>query len=222
MDIPMLAHASETEGVGGWVHPVLYFPWNPVVLVEGSIDVTIFEHVARVVGLGHIRFVSLPDIDQTAKRGGKDAITQFLKTAKVFIRNRGKGCPFLVLADWDVSDQEMAKMRAAYGNEADRYVLRMDPELADPVMSEDFRGIERFYPPKVLYDADAAGELILGIKDGKPLSVSASQLQQAKGALSGRLRRVDEPELLKPLIQNLLLVTDAVNAESPLQLKLKV
>lgn len=72
--IPELTRAAETKGVAGWVHPILYFPWNPVVLTEGPIDSEVLSHVATLAGIDHLRFVCLPELDSKEKRGGKDKI----------------------------------------------------------------------------------------------------------------------------------------------------
>jgi hypothetical protein len=33
MPIQKLTREAESKGVSGWVHPILSFPWNPIVLV---------------------------------------------------------------------------------------------------------------------------------------------------------------------------------------------
>jgi hypothetical protein len=212
MTIPALTQASETKGVAGWVHPVLYFPWNPVVLVEGGIDSAVLEHVANLVGFSHLRFVTVPDLDTAKRRGGKDVLVSFLKSAASLIKNRAPNCPFVVLLDWDVSDQEMQQAASAYGQKGDRFVLRMDPAHADELVGKDFRGIERFYPPTVFTEAHASGDLILGVQAGKPYSIAKSQLEPAKLKLMERVKQIDDPSKLTPLVN---ILSDLATVTNP-------
>lgn len=220
MPIPQLTRAAEIRGVSGWVHPILSFPWNPVVLVEGAIDVDVLSHAASLAGSEHLRFLSLPGLDPTEARGGKDAIIVYLRRNKALLQNRPSEAPLLVLFDWEVSKQELQKAKIAYGGGADRYVLGMDDGHCDALLSSDFKGIERFYPPKVFLDAHTAGELVLGIATGKPYSISKEQLNKAKNFLRDRLLQMDSLEKLKPLIKVILDLEKAARRDAALQLSL--
>jgi energy-coupling factor transporter ATP-binding protein EcfA2 len=218
--IPELTKAAEMEGVSGWVHPVLSFPWNPVVLVEGANDAGVLYHAASMAGHDHLRFLSLPELDRSYSRGGKDSILSYLRRHADLIENRPREAPLIVVLDWDVSSQELAQARRAYGRHGDRRVLRMDVQHCDSLLSSDFRGIERFYPPRVLLEAHHADELTLAIKDGKPYSVAKAQLDAAKNHLARRVLEVNEPEELKPLIAVVRDVHTAVFADRPIQKRL--
>lgn len=211
MSIPSLTQASETKGVSGWVHPVLYFPWNPVILVEGKIDSAVLDHVSHLVGLNHLRFVTVPDLDAAKRRGGKDVLVSFLKSSASLIRNRSTAAPLIVLLDWDVSDQELSQAVSAYGSNGGKHVVRMSDSHADPLLGKDFKGIERFYPPSVFTDAHAADEIILGVRSGKPYSVSKSQLDAAKNFLFNRVLNIDNPILLPALVKIILDVAKITN-----------
>lgn len=56
------------------MHPILSFPWNPVVLVEGPIDSEALYHVASLAGFDSLRFLTLPGLDDSEKGAGKDSI----------------------------------------------------------------------------------------------------------------------------------------------------
>lgn len=196
LSIPELTRAADTRGVGGWVHPILFFPWSPVVLVEGQIDADVLTHVARLAGCDHIRFTCLPQLDSSEKRGGKEKIDSFLKNSMGLAQNRSKDSPFMVLLDWDVSNEALKITRKAYGKNGDRYVCRMDPSHCDKLMSDEFKGIERFYPPKIIEEAHKRQDLILGIQENKPYSIAKEQLDKAKGLLRHRILEIETlPEL---------------------------
>jgi hypothetical protein len=200
LPIPKLTRAAESRGVSSWVHPLLSFPWNPVVLVEGDIDVMALEHAAQIAGVMHLRFLALPQLDPTEDGGGKDAIIHYLKRNRGMAQNRQKEAPLIVLFDWEIPELDLRRARENYGPGAERNVVRMERLHCDQLLGPDFKGIERFYPPSVLIAAHEAGEIVLGIAAHKPFSISSSQLRAAKGKLVARLKKVDAPLELRPLI----------------------
>lgn len=221
MSIPQLTHSAEARGVTGWVHPILYFPWNPVVLVEGPIDADVLSHAATIAGLGHLRFVSLPGLDSNQVSGGKDKIITYLRNSHGLVQNRATGAPLFVLLDWEVSNQDLQKACVEYGAGGQRRVMRMNADYADPRIGDDFHGVERFYPPEVFLAANEANELNLAVKPNRPFSIAKSQLNQAKGALRNRVRALDSAHALKPLIQCVLQVETALREDHPTQLSFK-
>lgn len=220
MEIQALARAAEVRGVAEWSHPILSFPWNPVVLVEGSIDAEALTHVASVVAMGHLRFFTVPNLDETEEYRGKDGIIGYLKRNTSLIKNRLPEAPLIVLLDWETSDQDMKKARNAYGENAERYVLRMNPDYCDKKLGKDFRGIERFYPPEIIENAHTAGEMIVGMKSDKPYSVSKSQLSAAKRRLLARLTSEKDRKKLQPLLSVLIEIERVTKGDSGIQISL--
>jgi hypothetical protein len=207
---PALIRLAEIEGVSGWTHPALSFPWNPVVLVEGHYDVEALYHAAKLSGNEDLRFVRLPGLDPDETAAGKDQITTYLKKISSLIPNRPAGAPLIALFDWDVSEQELKKARSAYGTDGATRVLRMDPAHADVRLGEDFTGIERFYPPSIVEDGHNAGEFAVAMPSSGPFSISKPQLKKAKGRLSTRLKTITSPTDLAPLIKVLADVRRAI------------
>jgi predicted ATPase len=221
LSIPELTRAADIRGVSGWVHPILYFPWNPVVLVEGPIDSDVLSHVAHLAGLDHLRFVSLPNLDPAERRGGKDKIITFLKNSNGLVQNRSKRAPLIVLFDWEVSDEDIRKAKKAYGDGGERNILRMNADHCDQLLSEDFAGIERFYPPEVFSQAHQAGELVLGISREKPYSISQAQLNGAKGILRRRVLEIDSHNQLRSLLLLIMDVESVYRTENVAQMRLE-
>ena len=220
MPIPELTRAAEARGVSGWVHPVLSFPWNPVVLVEGEIDARVLAHVADIGGLSGIRFLPLPTLDPSEKGAGKDQMIKYIRAHQQLIQNRPKSAPLLALFDWEVGDSKIAQAREAYGACGDRYVLRMDATLCHEKMGTTFRGIERFYPPRIVLEAHDADELVVGIKQGRPYSVAASELSRGKQRLMDRLVKIDDLGELRPLVRTLMEIDRQVRGSMVPQLTL--
>ncbi len=217
MRIPQLTRAAELKGVSGWVHPILSFPWNPVILVEGGIDAAVLYHVAALTGFDSFRFVTLPGLDDVEKGAGKDPMIQYLKRHGGLVQNRPREAPLIVLFDWEVSKQDMKKARDAYGAGAGDRVIQMDESHCDPLVGKDFRGIERFYPPALIQASHEAGECVVGISKGKPFSISKSQLTEAKNRLAKRLQDETSLEELTPLVEVLKDIDAAVRSGRPRQ-----
>lgn len=220
LSIPELTRAAETKGVAGWVHPILYFPWNPVVLTEGPIDSEVLSHVAHLAGLDHLKFVCLPELDTKEKSGGKDKIISFLKNSLGMVQNRTREAPLIVLLDWEVSKNDLTNARAAYGSGGDKFVHLMSEAHCNSQLGKDFKGIERFYPSEVIVDAHQAGELIVGIQKGKPFSVSQSQLSSGKYALKCRVLKINSIKKLKELVKVLMDIDQIYRQDGKAQLTL--
>jgi len=206
--IPELVRSAEQEGVSGWTHPILAHPWNTVVLVEGEIDAAVLSHVAGLSARDHLRFLPLPRLDESEAAGGKDSIASYLKRHQRLTANRPPEAPLLVLLDWEVSEDDLRKARSAYGSGGQDRVLRMDSSVCDPRMTGDFAGIERFYPARIVHEAQIAGEIVVGVGNDGNYSVSKAQLSTAKGKLRSRLLATTSPQELRPLSRAI----DAVEA----------
>jgi len=188
MKMPDLVRAAEERGVAAYLHPVLSFPFNPVVLVEGSIDEQVLNHVASILGRGGLRFICLPRLD-AMEGSGVDSQISYVKKNTSLIHRRPSEAPFIVLIDWEVSDQKLQQLKAAYGVNADRYVIRPPANSCNRLLGVSFRGIERFYPSSVIKAAHEMGELAIAFPtdDTKPWSVDRDELDAAKGMLMKRV-----------------------------------
>jgi hypothetical protein len=221
-EVPTLVRDAEQKGVSGWVQPVLAFPNNPVVLVEGEVDAEVLTHVAKLVGCTRLRFLALPQLDPAEKGAGKDAITVYLRRHGGLIVNRPRECPLIVLFDWEVSRTDLEAARKAYGSGAGLAVFAMNDAHCSSELGEDFRGIERFYPPSIVRDGHRAGEFAIGEVPGAPITISASQLSVAKQRLRHRLLQHADPVQLQPLAKVMADVEHAVGLLSNPQLPLGI
>ena len=212
MPIQTLVKASETHGVSTWLHPVLSYPWNPIVLVEGLADVEALSHVAQLAGFESMRFVALPTLDHIEPSGGKDSIVSYLKRNNAMIGNRPREAPLIVLLDWEVSSVEMKRAQQAYGTRGSDHVLKMNHQYCDNLMGPDFKGIERFYPPRIVQEAHTAGRVVVGIAPNKPYSISKAQLDQAKYGLLQRFKTITDSRELAPLEKVLRDVQSAIQS----------
>lgn len=221
MSMQELVRAAEKEGVTTYLHPVLSFPFNPVVLVEGGIDEKVLNHVADLVGRGSLKFISLPKLE-SGEGSGIDAQIAYVRKNAALIHRRPSAAPFLVLIDWEVSDQKLSQLKAVYGSDADRYVVRPSDLLASSGLGDTFRGLERFYPLDVIQQAHKAGEIAVAFpaNEGKPWSVSCDNLVAAKGALMERVISIKDVREISALCRLVELVYQASNSVANDQLRL--
>lgn len=78
MNAAELVRAAEERGVSSYMHPILSFPFHPVVLVEGRNDELVLNHVAQLSGRGLLKFVSLPALE-VGEGAGVDNIHGYMK-----------------------------------------------------------------------------------------------------------------------------------------------
>lgn len=194
MDMPDLVRAAEEQGVATYMHPVLSFPFNPVALVEGAIDERVLNHVAGRLGRRILKFISLPKLDG-GEGSGVDAQISYVKKNSLLIHRRPSEAPFIVLVDWDVSDQKLTQLKSAYGVDADRYVVRPPASIASVKLGDGFKGIERYYPEEVIKNSHDAGEIAVAfpIDESRPWSVNKDEFEGAKGALMQRIMGLNNP-----------------------------
>ena len=184
-EIPELVHSTATMGITARIDPILCFPLDPVVLVEGPLDSWVLKHVScQTKTAPNCKFVSLRQLDPETTGQGVDEMIRYLKRNRKLIPNRAINAPLIVLFDWDVDDQKVQKAREYYGGNADLRVLRMDKSYADPKISSKIRGIERFYPRELFLAARDADKVDVLISQSGNISIEKEKLDKAKHDLA--------------------------------------
>lgn len=220
--ISTLVRDAQLKGVSSFVQPVLAFPANPVVLVEGAIDSEVLSHVAGLAGFRRLRFLSLPELDPAEKGAGKDAITTYLKRHGMLVSNRPTESPLIVTFDWEVPKHEIDAAKKAYGPGADVAVLKMNSAYCHSKMGDDFKGIERFYPPTAVHEAVKAGEFAAAEAASGVLTISQAQLSIAKQRLRNRILQITDLTQLQPILKVIGDIDHAVKSLQGPQLPLPI
>ncbi len=145
--IPLLASAAAKTGVTSWPQPLLAFPFNPLIFVEGNIDSRVLAHASKFLGVAaNCVFLSPSELDP-ASSDGADAVASYLrKFGKLWLK-RPPESPLLVIFDWDqgIRSPAVIKAKRVFGDQADRRVLRMDEGDAHTSMTEQWKGIEQCF-----------------------------------------------------------------------------
>lgn len=153
-EIPELIHGAVTSGISGEIDPIMCFPTNTVVLVEGQLDSMVLEQVSQRTQIAcGCKFVGLHEIDATERRAGIDKIIDYLKKHSRFIHNRPVNSPLMILFDYDIESDKLNKAQGFYGKNNKKRVHKMNIAHADSKVSNVVRGIERFYPKDVFQSA---------------------------------------------------------------------
>ncbi len=175
--IPDLINASVEAGVSGQIDPILGFPTDTVVLVEGPLDRWVLEEVSkRTQTACECKFVCLSELDPQESGGGVNIIIDYLKKWGKLIPKRAPSSPLMILFDYSVSDSDFSKACRYYGQQYHNRVLRMDVNHADTRVSNILTGIERFYPQALFIRARRVNNAIVNKDQHGVVSIDKSNL----------------------------------------------
>jgi hypothetical protein len=176
-NIPELIYLASTSGVSGPLEPVLCFPTNTVVLVEGPLDRRIFEYVSQRTSVAcGFKFTALHELDPTQYGSGVGSIIEDLRLRGPLIQNRAINSPFIILFDYSVEGSLLNKARKYYGANGHQRVLRMNINHAHPKVSNSFSGIERFYPKALYIQARKKGVADIAVDQHGNVSIDKAKL----------------------------------------------
>jgi len=174
-------------GVSRWVHPVLFWPLDPIILVEGKFDREFIEEAFRFYRpKRRVRVVDLPVLDDATGGGGVDRIQRYIKDNANAIRSRRSEAPLIVVLDWEAA-RKVDQFRRLVDSPSVYKVLAWRAEAANPKAGKSFRGIERFHCDRVL-DRAIAREAPIGRKATGDYIVEAADYDQVKNALAAIVR----------------------------------
>ncbi len=150
-----LLEATAQFGVSRWVNPILYYPLEPVVLLEGRFDRDfVIKCVTALGAQTSARFVCLEDLKQDPTKGGVETLFRFVQDNVDVIKSRQSPAKVCVLLDWD-STTRVNSFRNLFRPQDPFLCIAWNKDEANPLLSESFHGIERFFSDRVI-DAVAA------------------------------------------------------------------
>lgn len=193
-------------GVSRWVHPILYYPLDPLVLVEGIYDRTFLEQA--LPKLRPRRQVHVADLSQLAEEdaGGVERLLSYVKENARAIRSRAADAPIVVLLDWDAAGKA-SSFSKRFGSSDPFVVLSWDEAEANPKLGATFRGIERFFPDRLIKSAEAEG-FSIARTNADVCSVEQAEYGRLKRWLRDSIKvdglTVDDLRHAQPLLKRLL------------------
>lgn len=194
--IPLLASNAARSGVTSWPQPILAFPFNPIIFVEGTIDSRVLSHASKVVGVAaNCVFLSPSELDPAASDGA-DSLASYLQKFGNLWQKRPPESPIVVLFDWDRANDQgpLTRARKVFGSEGSQRILVMDPSHCDDRMTDQWRGIERFYTPQFIEQASAEGTITAACDGEGRWLITQANLQAAKKPLASRICESANPD----------------------------
>ncbi len=176
-------------GIARWVDPILFYPLEPVVLVEGKFDRDFIDACNRVLGISpNYRLFALDELLQNTSKGGIETLIQYVKERASAIKIRTHGAPIVLLADWDAANKQNALSGTFKSSDPFKF-LHWDVKEANPKLNDSFRGIERFMSLQMVEAASAICGGCVGTKPDGSQMVSSSDFGKLKTTLNSLVAR---------------------------------
>lgn len=185
-DKKVVLEEASRAGISRWVHPILWSPLSPVVLVEGKYDHAFLQEAFRLLGVSRSINVSfLEHLEGGPVTGGVESLIKYLKTHFGAIRTRVSSAPVVVVLDWDSASK--APEIAGLIKPGDPCIVMSWPEEAcNPRLGKSFRGIERYMSDRVIEAADGT----INVVNINPKTLIRSVLKDEYGRLKSRVYEV--------------------------------
>jgi predicted ATPase len=150
---------SARAGVSRWVHPILYYPLDPVILVEGKYDRAFLDEALKILRPKRsVRVVDLEQLSDDAS-GGDERLIRYVKDSASAIKTRPSDAPVVALLDWDSAGKRTRLTRPF--ESSDPFLGLAWPDSAfNPLLGPTFRGIERHYSDRLIALTEAQGAVI--------------------------------------------------------------
>jgi len=162
----LIAHSPEQlldeaarAGVSQWIDPILHFPLQPLVLVEGKWDEIFIRNALRLLGLSHTCRVTYLELLSEGSTGGNEEMRKYLKAHARQIRSRAANAPVVAVLDWEDASKKTA-FEALVPAQAPYRVLPWPASDCNPNLGTSFPGIERFFSDRIIELAIARGAAI--------------------------------------------------------------
>jgi hypothetical protein len=208
----LLKEAAQA-GISRWVNPILQFPLDPIVLVEGKSDVSVLEAAHKALGTQPTyRIVCLSALLEDPAKGGVDSILEFIKKNREAIKTRSSAAKVVVLLDWDAANK-LPAFSSLFKSTDPFAAIAWDETEANPTLEKTFRGVERFLATRIIDTADLQCNGIIGKKANGNYSVSAEDLAKLKaktGPLVQAGLKVADAQFCKGLLEKLSIVTKPI------------
>jgi hypothetical protein len=151
-------------GVSRWVNPILMYPLDPLILVEGKTDRDFIRIGIAQLGLRHeYRIESLDDLTGDGDKGGVETLRKYVKENAEAILSRPQVAPIVIVLDWDARDKS-DEFKKLVKDDHRFKVLAWDPRSSNPKLDETFRGVERFYSDRIIVASGQRANDLLAIK----------------------------------------------------------
>ena len=171
-------------GISRWVHPILHYLADPVVLVEGKYDAAFLEEAFRLSRSSRRpRITYLEQISDGGATGGVDHLQTYVRENARAIKARSRDKPVVVVLDWDAA-KKVGKFSRSFDDNDPFAVLAWPESAFNPNLNNTFHGIERHFSDRMIGKAEEKGAIIFRNNEGV-CAVDPNKYGQVKNALYG-------------------------------------
>jgi hypothetical protein len=177
-----LVSEASKAGISRWVNPILYYPLDPVVLVEGKFDRDFLAGAqSQIKELQRARVLCLEDLTGKPEGGGVDRLLEFVRANRDAIATRLSSAPIVVVLDWD-SEKKRGEFTKGIPVKAPFSVIAWKADQANPRLNKAFGGIERFLSDRIIDAAAKVAPKAIGRIEGGGLTAIRDEYQSYKAA----------------------------------------
>lgn len=159
----LLAKVSRA-GISRWVHPLLHFPLEPLILVEGKFDWVFLTRAFALLSPGFQPRVSYLEL-LSGESGGIEQTVSYIRKHKEVIAARPADAPVLLVIDWDSRGKEESA-NAAFVHGGPGSAVAWPDTALNPKLGRSFKGVERSYSDRLITLAMDQGAEIALKRDG--------------------------------------------------------
>jgi len=200
---------SAKAGVSRWAHPILHYPIDPLILVEGKSDRVFLERAFELCSPKRsVRIADLELVEGIVGAGGVDRLVQYVKTNASAIKARAEDAPVVVLLDWDAASKRSG-LQQAFGPNDPIEILVWPLTALNPALGRTFRGIERCYSDRLIAAAERQAGIHLARRpNGVRVVEQGDEYERLKRALCVLIERdgllEEDLAFVRPFLQDLL------------------
>lgn len=171
-------------------HPLLLYPEEPLVFVEGDFDALYLQRALTDASVRpRWKLIVIGDLDEYA--GGGSAIAAWLKANRSVLASRAEAAPVFILRDWE--DTVGAALLTAVSSHEYSGAMACPAGLCNPDLDARWRGIERYLPTTYVDSTLGSRSPALGAT-GRPTSqLTRETRERAKQRLARRFEQGDVP-----------------------------
>ena len=195
-------------GISRWTHPILRYPLNPVILVEGKSDHAFLEQALKLLApQKDLRVTYLELLQGGDVKGGVEELLKYIKLNASAISARATEAPVIVLLDWD-SGKKKQDFEKLLDDNAPYKVFVWPDSAFNSRLGKAFHGIERHMPDRIIKKADSTIS-VLGKKKDNSFTVHKDDYGSFKTEVLRVVQcgiKLDDLIHAKPFLQQVLRV----------------
>lgn len=212
-----LVERGALTGISRGVHPLLLCPHKPLLLVEGKFDQRVISVCLQFLGYrSRIEVETLASLGEGGGAGGHPNMKQYLDRNIPVLRQRQPSSPVVVVLDWESHGSRSQYEQIGSRKSVPVKGVAWDASLANPNLSERFKGIERFHGDRLIRLAIERGAQISTLPRNNRWSVHPHDYESVKQILDGLVQQEFLASDMEYMTANILRFVRECGLDTPL------